>query len=54
MKIQNMFEDDINRKINGVIKVDQEDETTERELNEYVITRELKRHFITFFNYYAD
>jgi hypothetical protein len=54
MKIQNMFEDDINRKINGVIKVDQEDETTERELNEYVITRELKRHFITFFNYYDD
>ena len=52
MKIQNMFQDDINRKINGVIKVDQIDETTERELNEYVITRELKRHFISFFNYY--
>ena len=29
MKIQNMFQDDINRKINGVIKVDQIDETTE-------------------------
>ena len=54
MKIQNMFVDDINRKINGVIKVDQVDETTERELNEYVITRELKKHFITFFNYYDD
>lgn len=54
MKIQNMFQDDINRKINGVIKVDQVDETTERELNEYVITRELKRHFISFFNYYDD
>ena len=49
-----MFVDDINRKINGVIKVDQEDTTTEQELNEYVITRELKRHFITFFNYYDD
>lgn len=48
MKIQDMFVDDINRKINGVIKVDQEDNSTEQELNEYVITRELKRHFITF------
>lgn len=54
MRIQDMFVDDINRKINGVIKVDQQDETTERELKEYVITRELKKHFITFFNYYDD
>ena len=54
MRIQDMFVDDINRKINGVIKVDQEDTTTEQELNEYVITRELKRHFISFFNYYDD
>lgn len=54
MRIQDMFVDDINRKINGVIKVDQEDTTTEQELNEYVITRELKKHFITFFNYYDD
>ena len=54
MKIQEMFVDDINRKINGVIKVDQEDNSTEQELNEYVITRELKKHFITFFNYYDD
>lgn len=54
MKIQDMFVDDINRKINGVIKVDQEDNSTEQELNEYVITRELKKHFITFFNYYDD
>ena len=54
MRIQDMFIDDINRKINGVIKVDQEDKSTEQELNEYVITRELKRHFITFFNYYDD
>lgn len=54
MKIQEMFVDDINRKINGVIKVDQEDNSTEQELNEYVITRELKKHFITFFNNYDD
>ena len=25
MRIQNMFQDDINRKINGVIKVNQDD-----------------------------
>lgn len=54
MKIEDMFVDNIDRKINGVIKVDQEDKTTERELNEYVITRELKKHFISFFNYYDD
>ena len=55
MRIQNMFVDDINRKINGVIKVDQDaDDVLEQELNEYVITKELKKHFITFFNYYSD
>ena len=55
MIIRDMFADDINRKINGVIKVDQAaDEVIEQELNEYVITKELKKHFITFFNYYSD
>lgn len=54
MKIVSMFVDDINRKINGVIKVDQEDDTTEREVREYVITKELKKHFTSFFNYYGD
>ncbi len=55
MIIRNMFADDINRKINGVIKVDQkDDDVIEQELNEYVITKELKKHFISFFNYYSD
>lgn len=55
MIIREMFADDINRKINGVIKVDQAtDDVIEQELNEYVITKELKKHFITFFNYYSD
>lgn len=55
MIIRDMFADDINRKINGVIKVDQAaDDVIEQELNEYVITKELKKHFITFFNYYGD
>lgn len=55
MKICNMFVNDINRKINGVIKVDQSaNEVIEQELYEYVITKELKKHFITFFSYYSD
>lgn len=55
MKIQSMFKDDINRKINGVVKVDQDENSVLiQELNEYVITRELKKHFITFFNNYNE
>ena len=55
MRIQSMFKDDINRKINGVVKVDQDESSVlVQELNEYVITRELKKHFITFFNNYDD
>lgn len=54
MKIKNMFMEDIDRKINGVVKVDQdESEVLVQELDEYVITRELKKHFITFFNTYG-
>lgn len=53
--IRDMFMNDINRKINGVIKVDQNsDDVIEQELNEYVITTELKKHFIHFFRYYSD
>ena len=55
MLIRNMFADDINRKINGVIKVDQSgDEVIEQEVREYVITNELKKHFISFFSFYSD
>ena len=51
MIIQNMFEEDINRPINGVIKVDQDElGVIEQEVKEYVITKELKKHFISFFN----
>ena len=50
-----MFAEDINRQINGVIKVDQSgDDIIEQEIREYVITKELKKHFITFFNYYSE
>ncbi|MCR5783583.1 MAG: BREX system P-loop protein BrxC [Clostridia bacterium] len=55
MKIQSMFKDDINRKINGVVKVDQDDAAVlVQELNEYVITKELKKHFVTFFDNYTE
>ena len=53
MRIQDMFERDINRDINGVVKVAQEDDASlEQELSEYVITRELAGHFATFFDAY--
>ena len=53
MSIQQMFKNDINRNINGVVQVDQDSEQIlVQELNEYVITKELKKHFIQFFNAY--
>ena len=55
MRIEQMFQEDINRKINGVVKVDQNaDGVLVQEIEEYVITKELKKHFITFFNNYGD
>jgi hypothetical protein len=54
MKIQGMFQKDINRPINGVIKVGQDDnESLKQELEEYIITKELRRHFSTFFDNYS-
>lgn len=54
MKIQNMFQKNINRDINGVIKVAQDDEQSLiQELSEYIITKELRRHFNTFFDNYS-
>ena len=50
MKIQNMFYDDINRKINGVVKVDQDTaDVIAQEVKEYVITRDIRKHMITFY-----
>lgn len=55
MMIRDMFAEDINRPITGVIKVDQDTEDViEQEVREYVITKELKKHFISFFDYYSD
>lgn len=45
MVIGQLFQDDINRKINGVVKVDQDaTDVLVQELDEYVITRDLKKH----------
>ncbi len=53
MQLQHIYKSDINRDINGVIKVAQDDERCiEQELREYIITRELRKHFNTFFNNY--
>ena len=53
MQLRHIYKSDINRDINGVIKVAQADEASiEQELREYIITRELRKHFNTFFNNY--
>ena len=53
MQIRNMFEKPIDRDIKGVIKVGQSDEENiYQELDEYVVTKELLKHFIDFFENY--
>lgn len=54
MQIKEMFEKPIDRNIKGVIKVGQKDEENiYQELNEYVVTDELKKHFSEFFSIYS-
>ena len=53
MLIKDMFAKAIDRDIKGVIKVGQaDDENIRQELEEYVVTRELQRHFTDFFRSY--
>ena len=53
MKIQQMFVKPIDRPIKGVIKVGQgDDANVKQELEEYVVTRQLQKHFATFFDAY--
>lgn len=50
-----MFEKPIDRNIKGVIKVGQKDEENiYQELDEYVVTDELQKHFREFFNVYNN
>ena len=53
MQIKEMFEKQIDRDIKGVIKVGQSDEeNVYQELDEYVVTKELLKHFHDFFDNY--
>lgn len=53
MKLGQMFAKPINRDMKGVIKVGQDDNANIRqELEEYVVTRELQKHFRDFFDSY--
>ena len=53
MEIKKMFAKPIDRDLKGVIKVGQDDDANIRqELEEYVVTRELQKHFRDFFDSY--
>lgn len=53
MKINEIFAKPINRDIKGVVKVGQvEDAVRRQELEEYVVTKELQKHFASFFDAY--
>ncbi|WP_061215054.1 BREX system P-loop protein BrxC [Syntrophomonas wolfei] len=53
MLLREMFVKNIDREIKGVIKVAQDDETNRfQELDEYVVTRELLKHFSSFYQNY--
>ncbi len=53
MKIGQMFVKPIDRDLKGVIKVGQDDDRNiQQELEEYVVTRELQKHFRDFFDSY--
>ena len=55
MEISEMFLKPIDRDIKGVIKVGQDDgENIRQELDEYVVTRELSKHFRDFFSSYKN
>ena len=55
LQIKNMFMRDINRHINGVIKIgNEQDQYKQQELEEYVVTDELTKYFREFFSAYAD
>ncbi len=56
MKLRELFEKDIDRNINGVVKVDQTDnnDILYQELDEFVVTKELSKHFSTFYHNYNE
>src|SRR5712671_7987955 len=55
MLIKNLFDRDIFRPINGVVKADQLDESSVwQELDEFVITKELDGHLRKFTSWYLE
>ena len=55
LSINEIFQKDITRKINGVVKADQNEvEIVITELSEYVVTGELRKHFQKFFDRYVN
>lgn len=56
MKLRELFEKNIDRNINGVVKVDQIDnnDILEQELEEFVVTKELTKHISTFYRNYNN
>ncbi|WP_414733327.1 BREX system P-loop protein BrxC [Acetobacterium carbinolicum] len=55
MRIADMFVKPIDRDIKGVIKVGQDDDANiYQELDEYVVTKELQKHFRSFFESYKN
>ena len=55
MRIQNLFQKDIFRPINGVVKADQLDQSSVwQELEEFVVTKELVQHLRRFFSSYCE
>lgn len=54
MSIKDLFYKPLDRAINGVVKADQDDNATVyQELDEYVVTNELEKHFRSFFESYS-
>ncbi|MFP5064750.1 MULTISPECIES: BREX system P-loop protein BrxC [Acinetobacter calcoaceticus/baumannii complex] len=54
MNIKELFYKPLDRAINGVVKADQDDDATVyQELDEYVVTNELEKHFRDFFQSYG-
>ena len=54
MNIKELFFKPLDRSINGVVKADQDDDATVyQELDEYVVTNELEKHFRDFFQSYS-
>ncbi|WP_239000709.1 BREX system P-loop protein BrxC [Pseudomonas aeruginosa] len=54
VSIKEIFFKELDRPINGVVKADQADDATvHQELDEYVVTNELEKHFRSFFESYS-